>query len=80
MIITKEQQEAWVRNYIDKGEFSLDKYIGFTDGIQKAFSVVNKEMIDKQVAVNFAQHLLKDFSTQEVTLETLNDFLTIKQP
>ena len=78
MLITKEQQEAWVKNYINKGEFSLDKYIGFTDGIQKAFSVVNKEMVDKQVAINFCQHLLKDYSTQEVTAETLNNFLNKK--
>lgn len=32
----------------------------------------------QQTAVNFAQHLLKDFSTQEVTLSDLNDFLNIK--
>lgn len=36
--------------------------------------------IDKQTAVNFAQHLLKDHTTQEVTLSDLNDFLNIKQP
>ena len=36
------------------------------------------ESIDKQTAVNFAQHLLKDFSTQEVTISDLNDFLNIK--
>ena len=72
MIITKEQQEAWVRNYIDKGEFSLDKYIGFTDGIQKAFSVVNKEMVDKQLAIRFAQSL----TNHEVTEQDLTEFLT----
>jgi len=71
MIITKEQQEAWVRNYIDKGEFSLDKYIGFTDGIQKAFSVVNKEMVDKAVAIRFAQSL----TNHEVTEGDLTEFL-----
>lgn len=36
------------------------------------------ESINKQLAVNFAQSLLKDHSTQEVTLETFNDFLNIK--
>ena len=41
-------------------------------------SVIDSELIDKQTAVNFCQHLLKDFSTQEVTLSDLNDFLNIK--
>jgi hypothetical protein len=34
--------------------------------------------IDKHVAINFAQHLLKDFCTIEVTQETLNNFLNKK--
>ena len=41
-------------------------------------SVIDSDLIDKQTAVNFCQHLLKDFSTQEVTLSDLNDFLNIK--
>ena len=41
-------------------------------------SVIDSDLIDKQTAVNFCQHLLKDFSTQEVTLSDLQDFLNIK--
>ena len=40
--------------------------------------VEDSDLIDKQTAVNFCQHLLKDFSTQEVTLSDLQDFLNIK--
>ena len=36
------------------------------------------DCIDKQTAIDFAQHLLKDYSTQEVTDETLNNFLNKK--
>jgi hypothetical protein len=72
MIITKEQQEAWVRKYISEGHFSLDKYIGFTDGIQKAFSVVNKEMLDKQLAILFAQSLTNHEVTEGDLIEFLN--------
>lgn len=40
MIITKEQQEAWINNYKNKGH-NQDECIGFIDGIEKAMSVLN---------------------------------------
>ena len=78
MLITKEQQEAWVAEY--DSEHSVFATVGFVKGIEKALTEVAKGCIDKQVAINFAQHLLKDYSTIEVTAETLNNFLTINQP
>jgi hypothetical protein len=41
MIITKEQQEAWVSNYV-KEKHTQDECIGFIDGFEKALDVVNK--------------------------------------
>ena len=41
MIITKEQQEAWVSNYV-KEKHTQDECIGFIDGVEKALDVVNK--------------------------------------
>lgn len=40
MIITKEQQESWIMNYINDGH-SQDECIGFIDGVEKAMSVLN---------------------------------------
>lgn len=39
MIITKEQQEAWIDTYIKQGH-TQDECIGFIDGIEKAMSIV----------------------------------------
>lgn len=39
---------------------------------------LSEKMFTQQQMIDFAQHLLKDFSTQEVTLSYLNDFLNIK--
>ena len=41
MLITKEQQEAWVSNYV-KEKHTQDECIGFIDGVEKALDVVNK--------------------------------------
>lgn len=41
MIITKEQQEAWVSDYV-KEKHTQDECIGFIDGVEKALDVVNK--------------------------------------
>ena len=77
MLITIEQQATWVNNYIGKKQ-TVDECIGFIDGIEHALTEVAKGCIDKQVAINFCQHLLKDYSTIEVTAETLNNFLNNK--
>ena len=45
MIITKEQQEALINNYI-KEKHSNDECIGFIDGVEKIMnliSILNKE-------------------------------------
>lgn len=43
MLITKEQQEAWVNNYI-KEKHTQDECIGFIDGIEKVLSFVQEKM------------------------------------
>ena len=39
MIITKEQQQALIDNYVKKGH-STDECIGFIDGIEKTMELV----------------------------------------
>ena len=41
MIITKEQQEALVSNYVKKG-YGSDQCIGFIDGIEKIIEMLNQ--------------------------------------
>ena len=70
MIITKEQQEAWIRNYINQ-KHSQDEAIGFIDGIKCVIEIVSKGCIDKAVAIRFAQSL----TNHEVTEQDLTEFL-----
>jgi hypothetical protein len=42
MLITKEQQEAWVNTYV-KEKHTIDECIGFIDGINKALEVISKK-------------------------------------
>jgi hypothetical protein len=74
MLITKEQQEAWVAEF-EAQDNGYDYLYGFVLGIRKAIDEISKGCIDKQVAINFCQHLLKDYITKEVTIEDLNKFL-----
>jgi hypothetical protein len=76
MLITKEQQEAWLNTFAK--EHTLVDSWAFVQGVNKALKEVAKGCIDKQTAIDFAQHLLKDFCTIEVTQETLNNFLNKK--
>lgn len=39
MIITKEQQEAWISNYV-KQEHTQEECIGFIDGVEKVMEVI----------------------------------------
>ncbi len=41
MLITKEQQEALISNYI-KEKHSTDECCGFIDGVQKIMELINK--------------------------------------
>ena len=51
MLVTKEQQEAWLNTYIKEGH-SMDCCMGFIDGIEKALSYMQEKM--KPVAINEA--------------------------
>jgi len=64
-------------NFIEQieKEYREKHLIGYDSNSQIELHKNESDLIDKQTAVNFAQHLLKDFSTQEVTLEDLNKFL-----
>tara|TARA_R110002049_G_scaffold199037_1_gene369073 strand:+ start:10299 stop:10454 length:156 start_codon:yes stop_codon:yes gene_type:complete len=46
MIITKEHQEAMVRNYAKQGK-SKDEVIGFIDGLSEMVNFVTKKSIDE---------------------------------
>ena len=48
MIITKEQQEAWLSKYIKEGH-TLDECVGFIDGIEIAMSAIS-EKINKSIS------------------------------
>ena len=71
MIITKEQQEALVSNYVKKG-YGSDQCIGFIDGIEKIMEMIGKptpqlsqsevEKIAKEVYKNLVDGNVKDFA------------------
>lgn len=42
MIITKEQQQSWIDNYI-KEKHTQDECAGFIDGVEKVISVISQE-------------------------------------
>jgi len=42
MIITKEQQEAWLTNYAK--DHNTDECYGFIDGMNKAIEVISKSL------------------------------------
>ena len=46
MIITKEQQESLIQNYI-KEKHSTDECIGFIDGVEKTMNLISKLTINK---------------------------------
>lgn len=50
MIITKEQQEAWVSNYI-KEKHTQDECIGFIDGVEKVLEVVGKNSGEETITL-----------------------------
>ena len=49
MLVTKEQQEAWLNDYIKEGN-STDRCLGFIDGINKALNYMQEKM--KPEAIN----------------------------
>lgn len=49
MLITKEQQEAWLRAYV-KENHTQDECIGFIDGINKALEVVKNNLVKSDVS------------------------------
>ena len=56
-MITKEQQAAWINNYVKKNH-TTEKCIGFIDGVEKAMDVVNKNfnlaVVNRQTELLFA--------------------------
>jgi hypothetical protein len=79
MIITKEQQEAWVSNYV-KEKHTQDECIGFIDGINKALDVVNKNLVKpdvRRMLIDFCQSQeAYKIHTSDVELEKgVNDYL-----
>ena len=48
MIVTKEQQEAWVDAYVKEGR-TADECIGFIDGINKTLDAINKMLKEKSI-------------------------------
>lgn len=48
MLITKEQQEAWVDAYV-KEKHNSDECIGFIDGVNKALDVVKNNLVQADV-------------------------------
>lgn len=57
MIVTKEQQEAWVNAYV-KEKHNTDECIGFIDGVNKALDVVSKNLVThdvRKILIDFCQ-------------------------
>ena len=69
MIITKEQQEAWVNKFAILA--TAPEIWAFKIGINKALTEVSKGCIDRAVAIRFAQSL----TNHEVTEQDLTEFL-----
>ena len=62
MIITKEQQEAWIDAYMEQ-KHTPDECVGFIDGIEKAMSVIkNITNIRGDVADNLRLYFERELS------------------
>lgn len=48
MIITKEQQEAWLNAYV-KEKHTQDECLGFVDGVNKALEAVKNSLVKSDV-------------------------------
>ena len=57
MIITKEQQEAWLNAYV-KEKHTTDECTGFIDGIEKALSFVQEKMKPTQKLDNIYEFMV----------------------
>ena len=53
MLITKEQQEAWVDAYV-KAAHTLDECVGFIDGINKALDAVKNNAVVSDMDIETA--------------------------
>lgn len=69
MIITKEQQEAWISNYV-KEKHTSDECIGFIDGVEKIMEIINKDSdltisnIKKETLSSFIKEVKEEFKDQ----------------
>jgi len=57
MLITKEQQEALVHNYIKSGR-NLDECVGFIDGVEKAMELITR-LYEQQLKTNKSKYKSK---------------------
>lgn len=72
MLITKEQQEAWVEAYV-KEKHTQDECIGFIDGINKTLDVVKNNIVLPDVSA-FTEWL-KDNHSIEIHDMILQDYI-----
>lgn len=71
MLVTKEQQEALITNYVKSGR-NQDECIGFIQGIQKIMELISKidskiDVIEKQTSTQwFAEQLEKHHTNIDI--------------
>lgn len=69
MLITREQQNAWITNYVKQGH-NYDERQGFIDGIEKTLEVVGEKLktstddIKRQVLSEFIAEVKKEFADE----------------
>jgi hypothetical protein len=76
MIITKEQQEYWVSNYV-KEKHNNDECIGFIDGIQRVMDNINSLQVNSWQDANKSQPALNDENHSENVLAFCNGQLMV---
>ena len=77
MIISKEQQEAWISNYV-KEKHNQDECIGFIAGIEKIMSVINSLQVNSWIDANKqTPELIKDENYSKNVLAFCNGQLMV---
>ena len=71
MIITKEQQQYWINNYI-KEKHSTDECVGFIDGIQRVMDNINSLQVNSWQDATKSQPKLNDENHSENVLAICN--------
>jgi hypothetical protein len=76
MIITKEQQECWVSNYV-KAKHNNDECIGFIDGIKTVMDNINSLQFNSWQDAKKSQPELNDNNHSENVLAICNGKLMV---